>query len=227
MTIVEHRPAGRTWTPDGVRRGTVVVLPGRGERIGRYRRLATRLAAEGYRVEVTAPGEPVVRAEHPWFLLGADTGAHVALEAAQRMPVSALVLAGLPGDPEWRPARPVGRDEEIAWRVADPDRQAALRVSDDVRHGELLRSPPRPMIGVPTVSTLVLHGEADVLSPSLRVRQRVASWPRVRLVSVADSGHDVLHDAHHRSVAAEILLFLERFRSGGAPVLRTSLRSTI
>lgn len=102
-----------SWHPPGgvTTRGTLLVLPGRGEHGGVYERFGRRLAADGYAVHSTGPGledtpdsigaalldaagpHPVT----PLVLVGADTGALLALRAAgdPRLPVDGVVLAGI------------------------------------------------------------------------------------------------------------------------------------
>src|ERR1700753_1477003 len=90
-------------------RGTVVLIPGRGEEPGAYERFGRRLAADAYRVHVVASpvGDPDVTVEQiggalagpgPFVLSGSDTGALFAagLVASGRILADALVLAGLP-----------------------------------------------------------------------------------------------------------------------------------
>ncbi|WAL68869.1 hypothetical protein ORV05_14230 [Amycolatopsis cynarae] len=236
MTTIGTRLRLRTWdaADPAAPRGTVAVFPGRGEHTGVYARLAARLSAEGYRIQVVEPGsdghDDEIRdwlsdLRGPLFLLGTDTGALSAARHAEG--AAAVVLAGVPGEPDWEPPANFGWRDEIALRAADPARRAALRSDPLMRPGELLHPVSEPLDPPSWVPTLVLHGEADLLSPSLPLRQRVVGRPRLRFVTVAASGHDVLHDTHERSVAAEILQFLERFRAGGEAVLRPSIRSTL
>ncbi|HEY2206827.1 MAG TPA: alpha/beta hydrolase [Pseudonocardia sp.] len=60
MTVTVVLDAAAMWPPEGTSRGTVVVLPGRGEHPGVYRRLGQRLSFDGYTVVATDPrgGEP-------------------------------------------------------------------------------------------------------------------------------------------------------------------------
>ncbi|WP_344129194.1 alpha/beta hydrolase, partial [Luedemannella flava] len=66
--------------------------------------------------------------------------------------------------------------------------------------------------GPTEVPVLLLHGRADLLSPVERVVGLARRLPRARLVTVAGGRHDVLNDVHHRSVAAQVVSFLERLR---------------
>src|SRR5580692_8071677 len=106
----QAQPAIVSWDePSGLNpRGTVIVLPGRGERPEVYERFGRRLAADAYRVRaVASPAEDPVLAEEqvrslldgpgPIVLAGSDTGAlfAVALAASGRLSeAAALVLAG-------------------------------------------------------------------------------------------------------------------------------------
>ena len=47
-----------------------------------------------------------------------------------------------------------------------------------------------------------------------RARRALSWWPDAELLAVRDGVHDVLNDASHRSVAASVVQFLERVRSG-------------
>ena len=72
---------------------------------------------------------------------------------------------------------------------------------------------PGDLIDVTDVSgipSLGLHGEDDSISPLADARDR---YPGL-LVTIAGGRHDVLNDVTHRTVAATIVLFLERLRLG-------------
>jgi alpha-beta hydrolase superfamily lysophospholipase len=213
-------------------RGTLVVLPGRGERPGLYERFARRLSADAYRVrvvgDVTADWEGVVSQVKtalaqpdlvaPVVVVGSDSGALLALHllATGVVNVDALVLAGLPEQ--------VGgavEDDEIQRRASCPTHQAKLRDLALLERGVLSaeRIPPalrEPVeLGSIAVPVLALHGENDAISPLDRVRGRYAALPDAQLAIVDDGRHDVLNAAHHRSVAATVVLFLESLRAGG------------
>jgi pimeloyl-ACP methyl ester carboxylesterase len=65
---------------------------------------------------------------------------------------------------------------------------------------------------------LGLHGEDDVISP---LAEAGVLYPGT-LVTIAGGRHDVLNDVTHRTVAATVVLFLERLRLGaGLPVIAT------
>ncbi|GAA2775053.1 lysophospholipase [Saccharopolyspora taberi] len=218
--------------PDGLYpRGTFVLAVGRGESPAVYERLGLRLSADAYRVRVVsdataAPDAVTTRLKElfadetdpaPRVLAGSDTGALLALRLAAQRTITphALVLAGLPGDvqaphfPSW--------EEELAARTSCPTHQRRLTENG----GGTLQSavPPQwhdaPDISGVTVPVLGLHGSDDVISPRSRIRHQYARLPHSRLVSVEGGKHDVLNDAGHRSVAAEIVLFLEELRRRG------------
>jgi pimeloyl-ACP methyl ester carboxylesterase len=64
------------------------------------------------------------------------------------------------------------------------------------------------------VPILGLHGADDRVSPLVGARERYARAPAAELASVTGGCHDVLNDETHRSVAATVVLFLERLRAG-------------
>lgn len=112
MTVSDQHSSIASWTePEGLNpRGTIVVIPGRGERLEVYERFGRRISSDAYRVHAVAnPVEDAALAEEqvrsllggprPVVLAGSDTGAlfAVGLVASGRLPeADALVLAGLP-----------------------------------------------------------------------------------------------------------------------------------
>ncbi|NEE55007.1 alpha/beta hydrolase, partial [Streptomyces sp. SID8455] len=64
-----------------------------------------------------------------------------------------------------------------------------------------------------------LTGDADPLADRDALERTAKSHPRARLSTVRDAHHDVLNDMQHRSVAAEIVTFLETLRDGLVPVV--------
>lgn len=230
-----------TWTePDPIPlRGTLVLLPGRGESAQVYERFGRRLAADAYRVHaITAPSDDPARTadqltailegaepEKPRIVVGSDAGAAYAahLAADRRLPrASALILAGLPVSGK----AAANRDwaGELDARSSCPTHRG--RISEaGVRPGELFTDLPADWFdpdipGEITVPVLGLHGANDPISPLDDIRGWYAAVPRADLVSVAGAPHDVLNDQTHRTAAATVVLFLERLRNG-APIART------
>jgi alpha-beta hydrolase superfamily lysophospholipase len=222
-------------------RGTLVVLGGRGEPPEVYARFGARLSADAYRVVVISNADPVgpaARAEvaallaspalvGPVVLVGSDTGARLALDLVADADVTpaALVLAGLPvGGPAADAVWPL---DEIGARTACPTHQGVLRQSS---RGSLADRPVLPRLargldlrGVPV---LALHGADDVISPLPAVLDlyRGAGVPDVQVV--AGGRHDILNDVTHRSVAATLVLFLERLRLDAGLVPLVAATST-
>ncbi|ODU04587.1 MAG: lysophospholipase [Pseudonocardia sp. SCN 72-86] len=211
-------------------RGTVIVIPGRGEHAGVYERFGRRISADGYRVWAVAdPALDADRAEGqvrallaaepgPVVLVGSDTGALFAagLVAGGLGGVDALVLAGLPTGSG---AIPAAWDDELAARTACPTHQARLGDDLAVRRGALADRVPAAWVAAAdaariAVPVLGLHGDADTVSPLAGARSWYAGLARGELVTVAGGLHDALNDATHRTTAASIVLFLERLRLG-------------
>ncbi|MFD9459383.1 alpha/beta hydrolase [Streptomyces sp. NPDC060027] len=242
--------------PEGLRtRGTILVVPGRGETRATYARLGRRLAADAYRVRVidapaldpedpaasltgfaaelatavegTASEDGVVR---PLVLVGADSGA-AALAAllgrteapAGRRP-DALVLAGLPG-----PSSSIGAvadtwDHELDIRTSCPAHRGILTQDPQVRRGSLNDAIPDAVLdaaydGEALPPTLLLVGDSDPLADHEALARVAKSLPRARLSAVHDAHHDVLNDLQHRSVAAEVVTFLETLRNTLRPLI--------
>jgi alpha-beta hydrolase superfamily lysophospholipase len=120
--------------------------------------------------------------------------------------------AGIPG------AAGNGGDE-LASRSACPVHRGVVLAAG----AELLSASevqPTWPAGRSSIPVLSLHGAADSISPIDDVAPLYAGWNGER-VTVAGGLHDVLNDVHHRSVAAEIVSFLERLRldPSAAPIL--------
>lgn len=222
--------------PEGLAaRGTLVVLGGRGETPAVYDRFGTRIARDAYRVRAlgdAAVDTDVVRAAalavladpespSPKVLVGSDAGAALAVEIAVTMPgsVDAVILAGLPT------ATTSGELDPIEARTACPNHQNVLR-----REGSadgLDRTLPASLLAVAasavTVPVLALHGDADTVSPFADALASYGNLPRVEVVAVSGGRHDILNDVSHRSVAATVVLFLERLKVQGdvsVPIVR-------
>lgn len=233
--VTDPSASAAHWSePEGLApRGTLIVVPGRGEEPALYERFGRRLAADAYRVRTTP--DPTARAEEaeaeivrvladpatagPVVLVGSDTGALFAagLVASGRVTgAAALVLAGLPAatppvlDGSW--------DAELEARTACPTHQGRL-AGPHLRRGALYGRVPdgwaeRADLGAVGVPVLGLHGADDAVSPFAGARARYAQAPAAELVGIANGRHDVLNDQTHRTVAATVVLFLERLRLG-------------
>ena len=232
-------------TPGPAVRGTVILLPGRGEHAGVYERFGRRLAFDAYAVHaisVSPDDDPAdlrdqvaalaAEAVAPVVLAGSDTGAlhALALVIESKVDVEALLLAATPGasaassafdalagSPEW--------EQELALRSSCPTHRGKLTQDSDFRRGSLFDPVPdrlRAFLDLDAAEyesappTLVLHGAADLLAPPALARTLVTRLPQAELVLVAGAPHDVLNDATHRSVAGAVVQWLERLR-GGAP----------
>jgi alpha-beta hydrolase superfamily lysophospholipase len=232
--------------PEGLRtRGTVLVVPGRGETPTSYQRLGRRLAADAYRVRVLPqPGpaasptatldqlavaittalsgldDEVVR---PLVLIGADASA-AALGAlvSQGSPDAAwwpdaVVLAGLPGygihhvDTDW--------ESELNVRTHCPAQRGVLTEDPAIQRGSLSTAVADELLDLAYGSTvdvphLLLLGDTDPLADRDSLAAAAKSLAAARLSVVRSGHHDVLNDLQHRSVAAEVVSFLEVVRDG-------------
>ncbi|MEU6532196.1 alpha/beta hydrolase [Streptomyces sp. NPDC046928] len=239
------------FAPEGLRtRGTVIVVPGRGETRATYQRFGRRLAADAYRVRVvdtpdldagdlpgtldrfaarlieaidgTAAEDGTVR---PVVVVGSDTGAALVAALAGRADAApaldAVVLAGLPG----RTATAVDSwDGELDVRTACPAHRRTLTDDTGVRRGALNTTVPETLFaaaldGDLTVPTLILTGDADPLADRDQLHRTAKSLGRARLSVVRGAHHDVLNDLQHRSVAAEVVTFLETLREDLVPLV--------
>ncbi|OEV08358.1 alpha/beta hydrolase [Streptomyces nanshensis] len=229
--------------PSGIApRGTLLVFPGRGEHGRVYERFGLRLAADGYVVHAlgSTPGldatsalalatalagpEPAV----PVVLVGSDTGALQALQtvatADPGLPVEGVILAGTaptaaapgpPQDAEGGPEPQDGWEWELAARTACPTHRR--RLTDDAAfvRGQLTTNVPAHLLDAarPALPALLLHGEADPVTPPEEIRELAAQLPRATLAVLHDGLHDVLNDAAHRTIAAAVVQWLERLRT--------------
>lgn len=217
--------------PEGIApRGTIILIGGRAENAAVYQRFGRRIAFDAYRVRFVEGdladldavsrdvdailGDP--QTVLPTLLLGSDTGAALALDhVARRTELAqpdAVALAGLtfPDD------QIASFDDELSVRTACPNHRGVL----DREGADHVLSPadvhvPRPVAGSVTVPLLVVHGEADEVSPVDRVRETVRDLaPRTELVTIDGGLHDALNDVTHRTVAATVVRFLERLKRG-------------
>lgn len=220
--------APAVWTPpEHVRvRGTLALVAGAGESARVYERFGRRLASDGYVVGVfeTADADPAAvwldsQPGSPRVLVGSDAGAAAVLHLAVARPAVAdgLVVAGLPVGPS-------DADHEPAARTACPVHLAVL--GEDTSRARSAA----PALAVPDAATLrtisapvlAVHGGADSVSPIAAARLAYAALPAAELVETVDGLHDALNDQSHRSVAAAVVLWLERLRAAGVdePIVR-------
>jgi len=233
-------------SPARTPRGTVLVLPGRGDDPSYYRRLAARLAADGYAVDIaSAPATSAADVAAAWSPAGtgahddldgrpsssgapAAEGVHVVLGVDSSAGFAATALAEGLLDPAPAgavfagtalPGAAVPDGDDLAARSACPLHRGVVLAADAPRIADSGIAPvwPATPAGLPV---LALHGGADEIAPAGRVADLYEGW-RGELVTVRGGLHDVLNDVHHRSVAAEIVAFLERLRldEDAAPVL--------
>ncbi|NEA68882.1 alpha/beta hydrolase [Streptomyces sp. SID12488] len=239
MSSSSPSSAPTSWDePEGLAaRGTLIVLPGRGEHGGVYERFGRRLAFDAYRVRALGDpsADPSVLDEAaklladeslpgPKVLVGSDTGARYALQVAAEHPagVDALILVGLPTG-HWEPG---SWDDELVARTACPTHQRRLTDDPAFRRGaiEATVELPEPHLDRIQVPVLALHGKDDPVSPLDRALSVYEGHGHVRTVTFTGGRHDVLNDALHRTAAAAVVLFLERLRlSPELPVIAEGL----
>jgi alpha-beta hydrolase superfamily lysophospholipase len=231
-------------------RGTVLVVPGRGESQATYQRFGRRLAADSYWVRVLSA--PVIAEAdlarslerlaaqlagavagisadgpvRPLVLVGSDTGA-AALAALVARSVTqsgtpdtpwwpqALVLAALPG---YAAHQSGSWDDELDVRTHCSVHRGVLSDDESVQRGTLSAAVPSALLDAAYGSTagvpqLLLVGDADPLADRDALAQAAKALPAARLVVVRGAHHDVLNDLQHRSVAVEVVTFLEALRN--------------
>ncbi len=212
--------------PDGIPpRGTVVVLAGRGETSTVYERFGRRIASDAYRV-VAVPDAPDTVVDGaiasilgapdtvgPIVLVGSDTGTAAVRRLARRHrdQVAAVVLAGLP------PSTPTGRspEDDVVARTSCPNHRRVLAAhSTRGLFAQPLVAGIAPGEETLPVPVLALHGGADVLSPVTTAADDYARLGATEVFVVAEGTHDILNDVTHRTVAATVVLFLERVKAG-------------
>lgn len=216
--------------PAGVRlRGALALVAGAGETAQVYQRFGRRLATDGYRIGVFGAEDAdagvtwlAAQDATPRILAGSDRGA-IEVLAVDHDTVDGLLLAGLPA---------TGRDDADAAA----DERTACPVHLGVLQEATNREPSRPddpaslpspgELAAIRVPVLAIHGGADAISPLPAVREALRQIPSLELVETVGGLHDALNDQSHRSVAATIVLWLERLRLGGvdAPIVREVAR---
>ncbi|MDR6322099.1 alpha/beta hydrolase [Actinoplanes couchii] len=177
---------------------------------------ATGAATTGAPASADAP--TVTGPTRPLVLIGSDTGAALiaALLTTRRAAPDAVVLAGLPGHDR----RQEGSwEEELNTRSHCPVHRGTLTEDKAVTRGTLSSAPPPDLLDTAygeasPIPHLLLAGEADDLTDREALTRLAKSLPTARLTTIRDAHHDVLNDTSHRSVAAEIVTFLETIRDG-------------
>ena len=241
--------------PEGLRtRGTVIVVPGRGETPAVYARFGSRLAYDAYRVRVVdavdagsadvavflrelahqlsvaiadVAAERADGLARPLVLVGSDLGAAaIAALVADGDPSApwwpqAVVLAGLPG---YRSQRDSGWEDELDIRTHCPVHRGVLASETAVDRGKLADVVPDDLLdaayqGTSGIPQLLLVGDADLLADRGAIARAAKALPAARLAVVRGGHHDVLNDLQHRSVAAEIVTFLEALRNDLTPAI--------
>lgn len=192
-----------------------------------YERFGRRLSSDGYVVGAFEASEAAEAAAWlreqeavPRVLAGSDAGAAAALRlAATGIDVDGVVIAGLP----------VGAAEkeqtDAAARTACPIHLGVL--ADDSSRArttaEPVAVPDAAALASIRVPVLAVHGGADPVAPFAAARAAFAAVPTIELVETVGGLHDAFNDQSHRSVAAHIVLWLERLRGAGVetPIART------
>lgn len=93
-----------------------------------------------------------------------------------------------------------------------------------MRRGALNDAVPEELLaaahdGGTALPALILAGDADPLVDRDELHRTAKSLARARLSVVRGAHHDVLNDLQHRSVAAEVVTFLETLREDLVPLV--------
>lgn len=212
------------WTPPARVRGVLAVVTGRGERAPVYERWGRRLSADGYTVAVfeadadTAASWLASAQDAPRVLVGSDTGASSVLRVLAQNDISdGAIIAGIPIDVDG-----VAQPGD-AERTACPIHLGVLGSAQArTAEGAVEHVPAAADLAAIAVPVLAFHGSADTVSPIAEAGALLNAVPDIELIETVDGLHDALNDQSHRSVAASIVLWLERLRAGDvrAPVVR-------
>jgi hypothetical protein len=157
----------------------------------------------------------------PLVLVGCDVAAAAIAALVARADSSALwwpqavVLGGLPG---YGLRAGGGWEEELGIRTHCPVHRGVLGGDTGVRRGALADAVPAELLDAAYQSTadvphLLLIGDADPLADRSALGRAAKALPAARLAVVRDAHHDVLNDLQHRTVAAEVVTFLEALRN--------------
>jgi len=212
------------WTPPARVRGTLAVVTGRGERAPVYERFGRRLSADGYTVAVfEADADAAVAwlsgvVDAPTVLVGSDTGAAAVLRVlSQGETPDGAIVAGIPIDVDG--ASQPGDAERTACPIHLGVLGTAEARTADVAVEQVPAAADLAAIASPV---LAFHGSADTVSPISEAAALLSAVPDIELFETIDGLHDALNDQSHRSVAASVVLWLERLRGGDVhtPVVR-------
>jgi len=223
MTDTSAPLAPTLWAPPpAVRtRGTLAVIAGTDESARVYERFGRRIAVDGYVVgvfETADAGEArtwlASQDASPRVLVGSDAGAAAVLTAlAEREEVDGGIVA----------ATPVGvtGPVDVAARTACPVHLGVLAGEDaQTRRAVDITLPERDFLAGVAVPVLAVHGGADPVAPFGEATAYLRAIPSVEVVETIGGLHDSLNDVSHRSVAANVVIWLEALRSG-SPIVRT------
>ena len=168
---------------------TVAVVPGRGETPDMFEDVAFRLSLDGFEVTLLGPGEGTDAAIGELRVPGVP----LVVLGSDTGALRALVAAG---SPALRPDALVLLGLPMLYRPVG---------------GELPTDPPPRAL--PDLPILLVHGEADDVSPLHLVQMATRTAPRAQL-DVVPGGHQVLAGPGGRSIAARTLLFVEKLGGG-------------
>jgi alpha-beta hydrolase superfamily lysophospholipase len=216
------------WTPPvGVRaRGTLALVAGAGESPRVYERFGRRIAADGYLVGVFEASDAADAAawladqdSAPRVLAGSDRGAAAVLAlAVARSSVDGVIIAGTPV------AGADDADARVESRTACPVHLGVLAGESGPGgdHGDPHGLPDAAALATIGVPVLAFHGGADEVAPFAEARAALSAIRGLELVETVGGLHDALNDQSHRSVAARVVLWLERLRTGAPhdPIVR-------
>lgn len=210
-------------------RGTLILLPGRGETPTSYQRFGNRLSADAYKVRLVpldladlavarTQVEKLLADESlpgPKVLVGTDVGATLVGQLLDEVAADAAIIAGV-ALPDSQGVD--GWDAEVDARSACPLHRKLI--AEDAGFGRGSLNDPFPAEWdelertVPGKPVLILHGDADPITALDKAIEPYVGRSVARVKIVKGGRHDLLNDIMHRSVAATIVLFLESLRLG-------------
>lgn len=213
-----------TWWPSDASRGALALVTGRGERAAIYDRFGRRLSADGYVVAVFESDSHAASrwletfASGPRVLVGSDAGSSAILHLLTHgTDVDGAIIVGTLIDSEASMPSDAERTSCPSHRrvLASEAGQAPLPHRIDA-------VPDRADLAAIDVPVLALHGGADPIAPLDDVVALLDAIPDLDFRESVGGLHDVVNDSAHRSVAAAIVLWLERLREGDAraPLVR-------